>query len=109
MPLSRLSTVVWLTSNQGAFSDVASITIPVASWAEMDGTFVNVKGLSQQFSRAIPAPRGVMPAWQAIGVIARELGEDLSLDSVDAVRRAMKASVTSTSRPPSMRPGVHSP
>ena len=49
----KLTTMVSLSSNIGAFTEAASIVIPVAHYAEMDGTFVNavdVVGASSRFA-----------------------------------------------------------
>ena len=40
-------------------SDVATLTIPAAAWAEREGTFMNRDGLLQPFERAIPPLEGV--------------------------------------------------
>ena len=46
--------------------EVARLVVPVTTYAEMDGTFVNAKGMAQRFQRAIQPAAGVTPAWQAL-------------------------------------------
>ena len=86
---------------------MASIVLPVASWAESFGTFVNAKGMAQTFQRAIPAPAGVDPAWKAIAKIAEELDMSLGFNRVADVRAALAksaAAATPTPAPASAAP-----
>jgi NADH-quinone oxidoreductase subunit G len=76
--LRSLGTSVAFASNRGPLEEVAQIVIPVASWAEMDGTFVNAKGMAQRFVRAIQPPAAVSPAWQTIAALAKLFGKALA-------------------------------
>ncbi|MCA9582639.1 MAG: molybdopterin-dependent oxidoreductase, partial [Myxococcales bacterium] len=91
-PLVQLEGVVVLASNTGALPEVASLVLPVSSWAEADGTFTNRKGIAQTFRRAIPSPGRIEPAWQTLGAIAKAMGTDLGLTRLSDVRGAMSAS-----------------
>jgi NADH-quinone oxidoreductase subunit G len=98
-PLAEAATVVHLTSNLGPLSEVANLVIPVASFAEMTGTFTNAQGRKQRFSRAIPATAGVRPAWETVAAIARAMGGELpELANVDQVRTALGGVVQPTER-----------
>ncbi|MBN1656062.1 MAG: (2Fe-2S)-binding protein [Deltaproteobacteria bacterium] len=88
-PLQKLSAVVSLSSNIGAFTEVASVVIPVAHYAEMDGTFVNAMKMEQRFSRALPPPDRVKPAWQTIIDLARAMGKELECGSLEDIRKRM--------------------
>ena len=81
--------MVTLASNLGPLTEVASLVIPVAHHAEMEGTFVNRNGLAQRFFAAIAAPEGVRPAWQTIAQLAALLGHDLGLSQIGDVRKAL--------------------
>lgn len=87
--LRQLDTVVSLTANEGAFPEVASVVVPVASWAESFGTFTNAKGLAQQFTRAIPPAEGVHTAWRTLVAIASGLGLDLRYTKTGEVAQDM--------------------
>jgi len=90
VPLRQGATVVNLTSNVGAFSEVANLVIPVASFAEMHGTFTNAQGRAQRFQRAILPTGGVVPAWQTIAALAEEMGQAIAeLSSLAAIRSAL--------------------
>ncbi|MEM1414145.1 MAG: 2Fe-2S iron-sulfur cluster-binding protein [Myxococcota bacterium] len=87
--LADLEDVIVLTANEGAFADVASVLVPVTSWAEMFGTFRNAEGMDQHFVRAVPAGADIEPAWKTLVAIGRELGEDLGYQRTGEVRAAM--------------------
>ncbi len=88
-PLLALDAVVSLTSHVGALPAVASVAIPVADTFEIDGSFVNAKGMSQSFGPVLPAPMGVEPAWKTISDLARQLGKDLGFESLESLRRGL--------------------
>jgi NADH-quinone oxidoreductase subunit G len=88
-PLRSLKTIVTLASNACAFSTLASVLVPVSSVAEMDGTFVNAKGMAQRFERAIRPAEGVRPAWDALLEIAKLLGKPLEVRHIADIRKAL--------------------
>ena len=87
-----LDAVVSLTSHIGPLPAVASVVIPVASIPESHGSFVNAKGLSQSFSRAVPAAPGVEPAWKAIATLGEALGHSLGFGSLADLRNELSTS-----------------
>ena len=87
--LEKLDCVISLTSNEGPLAEVASVVIPVASWAEMFGSFTNAKGVTQHFGRAISPPHGVQPAWRTLVRLSEELGVALPYARTGDVRKAM--------------------
>ena len=88
-PLKKLSPLVVLASNEGALTDRAGFVVPVACYAEMDGTFVNAAGVAQRFARAIPPPEGVKPAWETIVDLASLMGKEIELTKLADVRKAL--------------------
>jgi len=98
--LKKLDVVLSLASNEGPLPSVASMQIPVASWAETFGTFVNAKGMVQTFVRAIPAPDGVHPAWKTLCAIAKELGLSLAYERTGDVRNDMNAAAAAADAQP---------
>ncbi|HEX4351404.1 MAG TPA: 2Fe-2S iron-sulfur cluster-binding protein [Polyangiales bacterium] len=90
-PLKSLKAKVVLASNGCAFSSIASVVVPVASYAEMEGTFVNVKGMAQRFERAIRPAEDVRPAWETLLEIAKLLGKPLSIHKLADVRTTLPA------------------
>ena len=104
-PLAKLETFITLSANEGLLTALASVVVPVASWAETFGTFVNGKGMAQTFQRAITAPTGVEPAWKTIAKIAEALDSPLGFERVADVRSALGANAaTPTPAPTSAAP-----
>jgi NADH-quinone oxidoreductase subunit G len=89
-PLVSLDAVVSLTSHLGPLPAVASITIPVADTFEIDGTFVNEKGIAQSFGAVLPLPAGVEPAWKTVLDLARVLGAELGFYDLAGLRRGLE-------------------
>jgi NADH-quinone oxidoreductase subunit G len=90
----QLRSLIALVTHEGPWSKAASVTLPVSSWAESDGTFVNAKGISQQSEKAI-SPRGdSRPAWRLVA----ELGS--ALDRPASWKRAadVESAVPKTAR-----------
>jgi len=77
-PLRKLEVLVVLAANEGPLTAAATHVLPAAAWAEVAGTFVNAKGLSQKLEAAMP-PRGdALPAWDLLARLARKM--DLALE-----------------------------
>lgn len=78
----------------GAIEEYADIILPVATFAENSGTYVNVEGLWQSMIAAGLPMGEARPAWQVL----RQLGELLGLSGFDyvsseSVRDELKAKV----------------
>jgi NADH-quinone oxidoreductase subunit G len=86
--------LIALVTHEGPWSEAASVVLPVSSWAESDGTFVNAKGIAQLSEKAI-SPRGdSRPAWRLVA----ELGS--ALDRTPSWKRAedVESAVPKTAR-----------
>jgi NADH-quinone oxidoreductase subunit G len=68
--------MAWCTT---PLTEVAQLIVPVTSYAEMEGTFVNAQGMEQRFMRALTAADGVKPAWKTLHELASAMGKPLSL------------------------------
>ncbi len=84
--LRSLKAMVTLSSNSGALTEVASTVVPVASFAETEGTFVNAKGMAQHFDRVIHAPDGVQPGWLTLVELAKAMGKTLAFAQLSDLR-----------------------
>ncbi|MFI5306599.1 MAG: 2Fe-2S iron-sulfur cluster-binding protein [Polyangiales bacterium] len=87
----RALPLVALASHAGALTKVAKVVVPVAVYAEMDGTFVNEKGMAQRFQPAVAAPEGVRPAWETLAALAKALGKDLGFSQLADLRKGLGA------------------
>ena len=88
-PLVALDGVVSLTSHIGALPAAASVAIPVADTFEIEGSFVNGKGLAQAFSPTLSAPDSIAPAWKTISDLASALGKDLGFKDLAGLRQGL--------------------
>jgi NADH-quinone oxidoreductase subunit G len=66
--------VICWASNWDATSRAASLVLPLATYAEQDGTFVNAQGRLQRVNKALTAIKGRKPAVEAAAFIATALG-----------------------------------
>jgi NADH-quinone oxidoreductase subunit G len=90
-PLRALKTMITFASNVGSLTEVASIVVPVSSFAESDGTFVNAKGMAQHFYRVIFPPAGVRPAWETLVHLSRLMNKPLTVSQISDVRNTIPA------------------
>jgi len=67
----------------------ADVILPAAAYTEKDGTYVNLEGRVQRSARAIPPPGSAREDWSIISDLARAIGKDMGLTTLDDVRRAM--------------------
>jgi NADH-quinone oxidoreductase subunit G len=81
--------LIVFATHEGPFVAHAKVVLPVSSWAESDGTFVNSQGMAQESEKAI-APQGEsQPAWKLIAALARQLGYELNYKKLSDVRHVM--------------------
>ncbi len=72
--------------------DYADVILPIATFAETDGTYVNAEGRWQSVAKSIPAPEEARPAWRILRVIANKLGfEEVKYQSSQQIRDEFKA------------------
>lgn len=87
--LGKLKGVVTIAAHDGPLAKAAHIALPACAWAEVDGTYVNKKGLAQRSERAL-RPRGdARPGWELVSRLARALGYALDYKKLSDVHRAM--------------------
>ncbi len=81
---------ILLATHQSTLAESATVLLPVSTWAECEGTFVNAKGMAQVSHRAIPPQGESQPAWRIVSRLATELGLDgFAWKKVGDVQRAM--------------------
>jgi predicted molibdopterin-dependent oxidoreductase YjgC len=61
--MARVPTRIVLASRSGEATGLATIVLPLAMWAERDGTLVSGDGRLQRFARAIEPPGDARPAF----------------------------------------------
>lgn len=81
-----LKQVVVIDTHYGPSVEVADLALPIASFAETDGSFINRNRRVQKFSRVIAPPGNSRPAWQLLGeLLDDEIRAGLQLDSAAGV------------------------
>ena len=86
--LNRAQFVVSLgTYRSEAMSEYANVILPIAAFAETEGTFVNLSGTWQSFAAAVPPLADSRPAWRVLRVLGNlfELA-GFEQDTIDDVR-----------------------
>jgi NADH-quinone oxidoreductase subunit G len=76
----------------GELSDYADILLPIGTFAETSGTFVNAAGQWQSFQGAVPPEGEARPAWKVLRVLANFMEmEGFDYVSSEAVLEEVKA------------------
>ncbi|HUF73985.1 MAG TPA: NADH-quinone oxidoreductase subunit NuoG [Gammaproteobacteria bacterium] len=93
--LKSADIVVALTAFAGeSLLDCADVVLPIATFAETAGTFVNAEGRWQSFSAATDAYGDSRPAWRVLRVLATELGaEDCAYGDIGEIQAELGASL----------------
>jgi NADH-quinone oxidoreductase subunit G len=102
--LEKARTVVAITPYRTpAMEKYADVLLPMAVYAENEGSYYNLEGTRQAFSAVVPAPGEARPAWKVLRVLATEMGVDgCRYDSVDAIGAELD-SLVSDIRPDNQR------
>ncbi|MCU0243039.1 MAG: 2Fe-2S iron-sulfur cluster-binding protein [Vicinamibacteria bacterium] len=72
--LRQVPYVVVMATHADPALDRAQLVLPVAAWAEVDGTFTNFERRVQRIRRAVPAPGDARPRYELIFELLRRLG-----------------------------------
>jgi NADH-quinone oxidoreductase subunit G len=85
--------VVALSSfNTPGLREYAHVLLPISTFAENEGTYVNVAGSWQSFHMMRQPEEGVKPAWKVLRVMSNFLGvEGFDFNDIEAVRAELKA------------------
>jgi NADH-quinone oxidoreductase subunit G len=92
LPLDKLETLVVIGSHRDAVAAAAKVALPLAAWAEVDGTFTNKLGMVQRIRAAIPTAGDSLPGWDILSHLARKLGATMDFTEAKAVFADAKAS-----------------
>jgi NADH-quinone oxidoreductase subunit G len=89
--LAKADSVVVMSSFlSDSIRQSADVVLPLATFAEAFGTYVNASGVWQASSGAVPAPGDARPAWKVFRVLANELElEGFEYNTPEAVAREL--------------------
>jgi len=71
----------------------ANVALPIAAWAETQGSITNRQGRVQRMHAAFPAPGQAVPGWEAVVRLAQATGVKLSWTHAREVFKDMVAAV----------------
>jgi len=72
--------------------EYADVILPIATFAEADGTYVNAEGRWQSIRKAVSAPQDVRSGWRILRVLANKLGfEEIQYQTSEEIRDELKA------------------
>jgi NADH-quinone oxidoreductase subunit G len=91
--IEKLDVVLYQSPHENFLTDHVSVVLPAAAWAEVDGTFINAKGLVQRVRHAIEAPGDALPHGELIARVAKRLGVDVGKTAPKAVFAELKATL----------------
>ena len=79
-----------LTPFVGDMTKYAHAVLPMATFGENDGTFINGEGVAQTFAAAVAPPGQSRPGWKILRVLGEMLGlAEFDFDDLDDVRAMM--------------------
>ena len=82
----------------------ADVVLPLATFAETEGTYVNAEGRWQTVGRAVPAPGQARPAWRVLRVLADCLNlQGMAYRSVQQVLEEIRLQVSQRAKPQDSR------
>jgi predicted molibdopterin-dependent oxidoreductase YjgC len=77
LPLDKLESLIVLAWRRGPLVDAARVALPLADWAEVDGTFTNRQGTVQRIRAAVPPIGDALPGWEIVSLLAHRLGSPM--------------------------------
>jgi NADH-quinone oxidoreductase subunit G len=98
--LEKIPALVALASHEGPFAEHAEVLLPVSSWAEADGTFVNRKGIAQESDRVIQPQGESRPAYRVLLELMRALDRAPTWKKLEDIRVAFAP--RASSQPPAV-------
>ncbi len=85
LPLDRLTTLVVVGTHRDEVTAAAKVALPLAEWAESDGTFTNRLGMVQRVRAAVPPAGDSLPGWEILSHLARKLGATMEFTEAKTV------------------------
>jgi NADH dehydrogenase/NADH:ubiquinone oxidoreductase subunit G len=79
--------LVYLGTHLNATARLAAVVLPLSTWAEKDGLFVNHQGRVQRFQRAVARPEDAREDWRVLTDLLAAAGAGEQPASLAALRR----------------------
>ena len=81
LPLDRLQLLIVMASHQGPLAEAAQFALPLATWAEVDGTITNRQGKVQRLRQSVEPAGDALPGWDIVSHLAHRLGVAIDYES----------------------------
>jgi NADH-quinone oxidoreductase subunit G len=91
--LERVPTVVVLDTHGSETAEYANVVLPIATYAEIDGTFTNHAGRVQRLRAAIEPPGKARPGWSVLADLLGRLEDEIALPSAEAAFAALAGEI----------------
>ncbi len=75
--LEKLDFLVVADLFETATTEIADVVLPLCSWAEYDGDYINLEGKIQRAQRAVKPMNKAKPAYEMLALIAEQFGTKL--------------------------------
>jgi NADH-quinone oxidoreductase subunit G len=85
LPIDKLESLIVLAWRRDPLVEAAHVALPMADFAEVDGTFTNRHGMVQRIRAAVPAAGDSLPGWEIISLLADRLGKPMDFSGGHAV------------------------
>jgi NADH-quinone oxidoreductase subunit G len=83
--LAKVPFIAVMATHEGPELDRAHLVLPLAMWAEVEGTFTNYARRVQRIRKAVPAPGDARPAWEFATALLQRSGGTLAAASAREV------------------------
>jgi NADH-quinone oxidoreductase subunit G len=91
--IARVPFVCVFATHETPGLEWAHAVLPLAAWAETEGTFTNYQRRVQRLKRAVPAPGEALPGWELVSRILSRLGSPLKAASAREIFGLLSDSV----------------
>ena len=91
--LRSARTVIALSTDANATTELAQVVLPIRNYAEKNGTLINAKGRAQTLNVALEAPAAARDGIDALARVAAALGHEFSWSGAEALRTEIAATV----------------
>jgi NADH-quinone oxidoreductase subunit G len=75
--VAKVPFVAVMATHEGPELDRATVVLPAALWAEVEGTFTNFERRVQRLKSAVPAPGDALPRWELAAALLQRLRRPL--------------------------------
>ncbi len=82
----QLAGVIYVGTHDCPTAKAADVVLPMAMWAEYEGSFTNFQGRVQRFRPVVAAPEGVVPLWQLASRWSQAFGGKLFASAAEVFR-----------------------